>query len=309
MNCPDSNPPDLSKVAGARGLSLVAAACAVLILIAIFLPRPAVIPPASSGSANAPGSGMVGSTSREHSSRGDRLHPTTAPDPTAEETVAAKLSQFASIRRETVRAMARHFKVEVPAEVERFYDAAEAGRWDEMTDLFQSMKDRKLVEGGPKGLSTLWPAIMETYGVAEAAHHWPAQNFWTTASPCSARCGPTWFMWAAPTRAVLFRRCSTKPAKASATSWSHKMLSPTAPISTTSAFSTATGWIRPRRKTRNVRSRTISRTPKSASNTINSFPTNRNRSVPARTSNLRKAASRFPDRSRSWQSTKSCCKP
>src|SRR5437867_398942 len=43
------------------------------------------------------------------------------PAGTPQEIVAGKVSQFARNRREIVHAMARSFKVEVPAEVERFF--------------------------------------------------------------------------------------------------------------------------------------------------------------------------------------------
>src|SRR6266536_804408 len=46
---------------------------------------------------------------------------------TADKVVASKVSQFARDRREVVHAIALRFKVEVPAEVERFFAAAETG--------------------------------------------------------------------------------------------------------------------------------------------------------------------------------------
>ena len=110
--------------------------------------------------------------------RAGPLHrqPGSGPVVTAEETVAAKLSQFAKSRRATTRAMARQFKVQMPADVERFFDAAEAGRWDELKSLFASLKQRRQGSDGDEGLRTLWPAILETYGIAEVAHDWPAQK-------------------------------------------------------------------------------------------------------------------------------------
>jgi len=72
--------------------------------------------------------------------------------------------------------MAKQFKVEMPPEVERFFDAAEAGRWDELKGLFASLKHRREGPDGNEGLRTLWPAILETFGVAEVAHDWPAQK-------------------------------------------------------------------------------------------------------------------------------------
>jgi tetratricopeptide (TPR) repeat protein len=72
--------------------------------------------------------------------------------------------------------MARHFKVGVPDEVKRFFEAVEAGRQDEVDALFKSMSERRKSPDAAPGLRVLWPAIMETYGVTEVAHDWPAQK-------------------------------------------------------------------------------------------------------------------------------------
>ena len=72
--------------------------------------------------------------------------------------------------------MAKQFKVEVPPEVERFFDAAEAGRWEELKGIYEALNQRRRGPDNDEGLRTLWPAILETYGVAEVAHDWPAQN-------------------------------------------------------------------------------------------------------------------------------------
>src|ERR1051326_2887829 len=66
-----------------------------------------------------------------------------APTPTAEETVAAKLKQFTRSRQEIVRAMAKRNGVEVSADVDQFFDAVEAGRWEEMQALYDSMRARR----------------------------------------------------------------------------------------------------------------------------------------------------------------------
>jgi hypothetical protein len=72
--------------------------------------------------------------------------------------------------------MAKQFKVEVPPEVERFFDAAEAGRWDELKGLFDALNQRRKGPDSDEALRTLQPAILETYGIAEVAHEWPAQK-------------------------------------------------------------------------------------------------------------------------------------
>src|ERR1044071_1572516 len=51
---------------------------------------------------------------------------------TPEQIVAAKVIQFGKSRRELVHAIAKRFNVEVPDDVERFFDAVERGDWEEI---------------------------------------------------------------------------------------------------------------------------------------------------------------------------------
>jgi hypothetical protein len=88
--------------------------------------------------------------------------------------VAAKVQQFARARREVVQAMAKRFKVEVPPEVERFFAAAESGTWDEVKAAFEALDKLRKSENCPEDLRVLWGAVLETWGVAEIAHKWPA---------------------------------------------------------------------------------------------------------------------------------------
>jgi hypothetical protein len=98
------------------------------------------------------------------------------PEPTAEEIVASKLRQFAKSRRELVHGLAKRLGVEVPDEVARFFEAAEAGRYEELTAIYKS-----LLLGGdlttPRSaeLHKIWRPIQETWGSAREAHNWPAQ--------------------------------------------------------------------------------------------------------------------------------------
>jgi hypothetical protein len=71
--------------------------------------------------------------------------------------------------------MAAKLKVEVPEEVQRYFAAAEAGRWEEQTNLFELLKKERQGADAPEGLKVLWGPIMEAFGVAEEAHRWPAQ--------------------------------------------------------------------------------------------------------------------------------------
>jgi hypothetical protein len=98
------------------------------------------------------------------------------PGPTAQEIVAGKIIQFAHKRRETVQAMAQHFKVDVPEEVGRFFDAVATGHQEQADVLFKRLKEERDSANRPPGLEKLWPAVLETYGVMQQANSWPAQR-------------------------------------------------------------------------------------------------------------------------------------
>ena len=108
-----------------------------------------------------------------------RISPT--PAPTAEEIVAGKLLQFARSRRELARAMARRKGVEVPSDVERFFDALESGNWPEIDSQFAALSKsgRQYQDStspdSPK-LDPVWCAVLDAYGAAEQVHEWPAQK-------------------------------------------------------------------------------------------------------------------------------------
>ena len=145
--------------------------CVVVILIAMLLPRPA----ARSGHAGIdapPGDGSPVKSGGPKPAWRSNPHA----GPSATEVVASKVIQFARKRWETVQAMARHFNVEVPGEVRRLFEAIQAGRQEEAAALFKSLKAQHESPGSAEALQKLWPAIMETYGVAEVAQIWPAQK-------------------------------------------------------------------------------------------------------------------------------------
>ena len=109
------------------------AGCLLITLIGLFLTRRNHAPPTLPGSADVPAQSSatgvhtprapsVGGTPLPHQRSGSE------PARTAEEIVANKVSQFARSRREIAHAMARQFKIVVPADVERFFTAVEADR-------------------------------------------------------------------------------------------------------------------------------------------------------------------------------------
>jgi hypothetical protein len=107
------------------------------------------------------------------------LNPISHPPRSAEEIVAAKVVQFGRNRRALVERLAAHHQKEIPAEIERFFEAIASGDWPETDRLFQSMAKRCAQYEGSTHDPTLdpfWPAVLETYGAAEQAHDWPAQQ-------------------------------------------------------------------------------------------------------------------------------------
>ena len=157
---------------------VVGAACWVILLILLLLRRGDDSATRLAESASSP-TPAVGANSSEI---GDSLLRRAAKGKgalTAEEIVASKVKQFARSRREFVRLLARRANKEVPSEVERFFDALEAGNWDEVERLFKGFANRSgQYEGGTHSpdLDEVWPAILDAYGAAEQAHDWPAQK-------------------------------------------------------------------------------------------------------------------------------------
>jgi tetratricopeptide (TPR) repeat protein len=151
--------------------------CLLVVIVAILLPVQRQNPAAPADRA----SSASGRMTVTHSGRGLdtrlwRADSTLTPARSAEEMVAEKMSQFARSRADIVDAIAKKFDVAVPDEVNRFFAAAQAGNWPETTNLFAAVQKLRQYTNSPPGLLKLWPAIVETFGVAEQAHLWPAQQ-------------------------------------------------------------------------------------------------------------------------------------
>ncbi|HKQ40254.1 MAG TPA: tetratricopeptide repeat protein [Verrucomicrobiae bacterium] len=107
---------------------------------------------------------------------GKPINSATKPGATPEDIVAGKVTQFARSRREIAFGLARKHQVEISAEVERFFDAVEAGNWDEVETLFTSIMAKHQGEPSVKEVDEVWPAVLDAYGAAQQAHEWPAQK-------------------------------------------------------------------------------------------------------------------------------------
>jgi hypothetical protein len=96
---------------------------------------------------------------------------------TAEEQVQSHLAAFDKNRRDVARRYAEKLGVAVPADLEKFFDAADAGDWEEIDRLYKELdKERKNLKGDEAiGFEKLFQIAKEVWGAHEAAHSWPAQ--------------------------------------------------------------------------------------------------------------------------------------
>jgi hypothetical protein len=98
--------------------------------------------------------------------------------PTADEVVAAKLVQFGRNRRDLVHTLAKRFNVDVPDDVERFFDAVERGNWEEIDAAHRALllSPDQLNQPRDAELHRIWRPIQEAWGAAREVHNWPAQK-------------------------------------------------------------------------------------------------------------------------------------
>src|SRR5437016_12412911 len=115
---------------------------------------------------------------RRKRERFERFGP--GPELTAEQVVTLKVAQFGRNRRELVRGIGRRLQKEVPPEIEKFFDAVESGKWEEINAQWDALaKGSGQFESSTRHreeLDPFWPAVLDAYGVAEQAHLWPAQK-------------------------------------------------------------------------------------------------------------------------------------
>jgi len=159
---------DTTKEASSRWLWLVAG-CVLLLLVAVLMP--------SSKQEQMAGQAQVSNVATAETGRAasdgwtiTHVHHVR----TAEEIVAEKLKKFGVKRRALVHRLAEHYEVGVPLEVERFFDALDAGNWDETRRLYENLKQE--LDSPGSDLRKYWRAILEAYGAAEQVHLWPAQQ-------------------------------------------------------------------------------------------------------------------------------------
>jgi hypothetical protein len=178
----DGAPPERSNPAP-RLLWALAIGCLLVVFIAVLLPKP---DGASSNRTAAANAAPLANTDIERAARlssarrGLNFGTKSQAIKTPEEIVAGKLARFARSRRQLAYALAKRHGIEMPEDVKRFFDAVEAGNWDEIQARFKGINggDFSASHGGgrPPGVNDLWSAIIDAYGVAEQVHLWPAQR-------------------------------------------------------------------------------------------------------------------------------------
>src|SRR5437773_3033959 len=162
-----------------RSFWLSIGGCLLVLLIALLLPRK---PVADSASAKGPASDTAGDSPHVQSARflQHSVRSEAVPVPTAEEIVAGKVLQFGRSRLEIVRAIGRRLKKDVPPEIEKFFDALEAGNWEEANSQWRVLATHsgqyEYSTNHWEEINPFWPAVLDAYGVAEQAHDWPAQK-------------------------------------------------------------------------------------------------------------------------------------
>ncbi len=95
----------------------------------------------------------------------------------AAQIVARRAAQFARSRRGALYAIARQKNVAVPPEVEQFFDAAEAGNWEQAHALFTKLQADRKTEPHPAELDQLWAPVLTTLNALQQVHVWPAQEY------------------------------------------------------------------------------------------------------------------------------------
>src|ERR1041384_3397209 len=125
--------PARSPLKFSRSTWLLLAGCVLVVLIAVFC-----LPPGDDAFSVAMGNKSAGpkefgdNTAWGRTGKMVRRSSPAAPPKTAEEIVWSKVTQFGRTRRELAREAGRRAGKDVPSDVEKFFDAIDSGRWEEI---------------------------------------------------------------------------------------------------------------------------------------------------------------------------------
>ena len=179
MKVDNSQPtPNDASVRRSRWPWILAAGCVLVLLLAVRQSLIKESQPARNVSKDTQQRELFGTFSASGPAHLPPRFSNSKPAQTAEEIVASKVVQFGKSRRKLVHALAKHFKVEVPDDVERFFDAVESGDWEKIDAAHEALLLSKDQLNQPRSaeLHQIWRSIQETWGAAREAHNWPAQT-------------------------------------------------------------------------------------------------------------------------------------
>ena len=96
----------------------------------------------------------------------------------AEAILARKMTRFSQKERAIFEALAKKHNVPVPDAVKRFFDAVDAGNWDEAHALFKALQEPGNPSGTPLAdIRPFWRPIQDTWGAVMMAQRMPAQEY------------------------------------------------------------------------------------------------------------------------------------
>lgn len=158
---------------------LVAAAGAAVVFLAL---RPRHAAPTGAGGASSGegesggsrGAVVAAGTARERAMGGlRRTGAAGGVNQPPEVVVAGRVTAFADRRRGITHELARKAGIEVPPDVEKFFDAVQAGDWSEIKGLYNTLSSLRHAPGTAKTLEAIWPAVVDTFGAAGLTTTWP----------------------------------------------------------------------------------------------------------------------------------------
>lgn len=104
-------------------------------------------------------------------------HATSEPK-SAEAILARKFTRFAQKQRTICDTIAFKHKVSVPGDVKQFFDAVEAGHWDEAEAIYKTLRDSKNPDGSQRDdIRPIWRSIQDTWGAVMMSQKMPAQEY------------------------------------------------------------------------------------------------------------------------------------
>ena len=176
---PDSSGPP-GYFSQSRWTRLIVAGCVLVVLLALLSRRQRDRPDTDHVALTNAGQTTVTDSAKPKSSFERARRSAFSPTATAEEIVTSKVLQFGRSRRELVHEIARRTGKAIPSAVEKFFDAIEAGDWNEIDAQWKVLAEHSSQYAFSKehwpDLDPFWMSVLDAYGVAEQAHLWPAQK-------------------------------------------------------------------------------------------------------------------------------------